>query len=270
MVYQFHDVSKVASSKVESHNQLIYNGVNIDQTLTSSDVDVITLNISGRGLMGYTNNIKPVPGLDGGLFESAYLEPRTLEVEIQIEAIDTDTFLRTFEQMNRIFRTIGEVPIQFTDEIESTYFGRYTSGNQPKEDSNSQVFTITFMCSDPFKEMAQKTIDYTNASTMTVDSDFPVKPYIKIVFPGLTHEFKVHNTTQDLTIDYRRTDGFNTQNYHLKMDENEIHRSTNQTEGYSGLVLSADWEDFTIQTGDQIVVQPEPQTIRIHYKGVKL
>lgn len=270
MVYQFYDVTTPASSTVESHNQLIYNGVNIDQTLTSSDVDVITLNISGRGLMNYTNSIQDVPGLDGGLYESAYLETRTLEVEIQIEAVNTDVFLRTFEQMNKLFRTVGEVPIQFTDEPENTYFGRFTSGNQPKEDSNSQVFTITFVCSDPFKEADSKMIDYTNASSLTVDSDFPVKPYLEIVFPVVTHEFKVHNTTQDLTIDYSRTDGFNTSAYHLLVNDNEIYRSSNKTDGYSGLVLSADWEDFTIQTGDQIVIQPEPESTRIHYKGVKL
>lgn len=270
MVYQFHDVDTPANYGFDSTNKLIYNGVNLDDTLTDENVSVITLNINGRGVMSYNNNITDVPGLDGGLYESSYLEPRTLEVEIQIEAVDTSTFIRTFEKMNKLFRTIGEVPIQFSDEPDVTYYGRYVSSNHPKEDSNVQVFTITLVCSDPFKEIAEKVINYTNASTLTVDSDFPVKPHLKIVFPETTHEFKVHNTTKDLTIDYKRTDGFNTRGYDLKINENAITRSGNTRDGYSGLVLSADWEDFTIETGDQIVVQPEPETIRIHYKGEKL
>lgn len=270
MVYQFHDVDTVADHGLESSNKLIYNGTNVDNALTNEDVSLITLNINGRGIMAYRNNITEAPGLDGGLYESSFLESRTLEVEMQIEAVDTNTFIRTFEKMNKLFRTAGEVPIQFSDEPDVTYYGRYISSNHPKEDSNVQVFTITMVCSDPFKEIAEQAIDYTNADSLTVNSDFPVKPHIAITFPENTHEFKVHNTSQFLTIDYKRTDGFNTRSYNLKVNENAITRSADTRDGYSGLVLSTDWEDFTIETGDQIVVQPEPESIKIYYKGEKL
>lgn len=270
MNYDFHDVITPVTDGLESGNQMVFNGVNLDKELTTSDVEFVTLNINGRGLANYTSNVVDIPGLDGGLYKGAYLETRTLEVEVQLEAVNTDLFISAFEKLNKIFRTVGEVPIQFTDEPDITYYGRFVSGNQPKEDSNSQVFTMTFVCSDPFKEMATQTINYTNASTMTVNSDYPVKPYLEIIFPEVTNEFKVHNTTQDLTIDYKKVDGLNTKAYHLEIDDNRIHRSSNETDGYNGLVISSDWEDFTIETGDQIVIQPEPERIRVHYKGVKL
>lgn len=270
MNYDFTDINETGVQDLESSNKLIYNGINVDDELSSDESIVTTLNISGRGLAQYKNNVKDIPGADGALFESSYLEPRTLEVEIQVTALNTDVFRQVFERMNKMFRTGYEVPIKFSDEMDATYYGIYVSSDTPKEDSNEQVITITINCSDPLKTTQEETIDYANSEQMVVDTDFPVKPYLEITFPEDTHEFKVHNTTQDLTVDYKRQDSFNTSIYHLKINENKIHRDINETEGYDGLVLSSDWEDFTVETDDQIVIQPEPQTIKIHYRGEKL
>lgn len=270
MKYDFTDIDTVGTKAVKSENQLIYNGVNIDETLTDQTGTVITLNVSGRGLAEYRySDVKPA-GVDGSMFESIYLEPRILDVEMQISAVNSQEFRRLFERLNKVLRSSHEVPIKFTDDNDHTFHGVYVSASQPKDDSNEQVITVTFNCSDPMKETDEKQITASNSEVLELDSDYPVKPHIRVVFPDVTDEFSLHNTTQGKSILYKKVDGFKTQQYHLEVNNNRIYRSVNETDGYNGLLLSSDWEEFTIQTGDQITVQPEPQSINIYYKGVKL
>lgn len=50
----------------------------------------------------------------------------------------------------------------------------------------------------------------------------------------------------------------------------KIYKSNTNINGFINLVITSDWEDFTIKTGDQIVITPTPSSIVIKYKGVFL
>lgn len=84
-------MNNIAHSSVTSANQLIYNDVNIDKTLSDINCDIITLNVTGRAALEYNINTVTPDGIDGELFQSATLKARTLQIEMLISAKDNAT-----------------------------------------------------------------------------------------------------------------------------------------------------------------------------------
>ncbi|RXK19098.1 distal tail protein Dit [Macrococcus sp. DPC7161] len=271
MSYNFVDMNQVAATVTQtSVNQLIYNGVNIDTTFTDASCTVMTLNVTGRGTVDYNVNTVSPDFLDGELFQDMNLKARSLQVEILISAKDNTTLRRKYELINKLFRQNSVVPIQFSDEMNRVYFGVYTSSDNPKEDSNEQVFTIDIFCPKPFKYTPERTINYSNSAVLSLESDFEAKPYLEISYNGASTTLDIINTTTQKGIKLSGLNPSVEQLYKIDLENNSILKSSINLDGMPNLVITSDWEEFSIKTGDQIVVTPAPASITLKYRGVFL
>lgn len=271
MQYGFIDtVNSQASNKVISENKLIYNNVIIDDVLTDANGEVITLNVDGRGMAQYNIRAVDVNGLDGNMYQGINLQARELSVEILISAINTVEFRKKYERLNKLLRNKNEVAIRFSDESDRYYFGIYVSSSAPKEDSNEQIITLKIMCSDPLKYTKLNTLTYANSSTIDIDSDYPVKPIIEVTFPSNTDSFSIRNSTTGKTVSYKKYDAVSASIFKFDFDLGTITRGTTNVDALNGLVLTSNFEDFTIDDGNQVVITPTPQTVVIKYRGAFL
>lgn len=270
MAYSFTDMTQVGSMQINSGVQTVFSGINIDSTLTDSNCTVMTLNVTGRGVVDYNYSSVSPDMLDGELFQSLTLKPRQLQVEIMISAKDNPTLRRKFEQLNVMLRKSDIASIQFTDENDRYYYGVYTGWDNPKEDANELVFTLEFNCSNPFKYSAEKSIAYNNSAVLTVNSDYPTKPYIEVSYSGTSTTLDIINTTTNKTIKLSGLNPSVEKIYKIDVSSNSILKASTNIDGFTNLVITSDWEDFKIKTGDQIVVTPAPASILIKYKGVFL
>ncbi|UBH18764.1 distal tail protein Dit [Macrococcus armenti] len=259
-----------ASNQVTSENKLIYNNVIIDDVLTDVNGEVITLNVDGRGMAQYNIRAVDVNGLDGTMYQGINLQARELSVEILISAINAVEFRKKYERLNKILRNKNEVAIRFSDESDRYYFGIYVSSSAPKEDSNEQIITLKIMCSDPLKYTKLNTLTYANSSTIDIDSDYPVKPIIEVTFASNTDSFSIRNSTTGKTVSYKKYDAVSANIFKFDFDIGTITRGTTNVDALNGLVLTSNFEDFTIDDGNQVVITPPPQTVVIKYRGAFL
>lgn len=270
MAYEFTDMTQVGIMHMNSGVQTIFDGINLDNTLSDVSCTVMTLNVTGRSTADYEYKSANPDMLDGELFQSVSLKARALQIEIMISAKDNATLLRRFEQLNAILRKPTIAPIKFTDENDRYYFGIYTGSDKPKEDSIEMVLTLDFICPSPFKVTADKTINYTNSASLSVISDYPVQPYIEISYSGTSTTLDILNTTTNKLIKLTGLNPSVEQIYKVDVSRDKIYKSNTNINGFINLVITSDWEDFTIKTGDQIVITPTPSSIVIKYKGVFL
>lgn len=270
MNYNFTDMNNIAHSSVTSANQLIYNDVNIDKTLSDINCDIITLNVTGRAALEYNINTVTPDGIDGELFQSATLKARTLQIEMLISAKDNATLRKKYEQLNKMFSKREIVSIRFSDEIDRVYYGIYTASDNPKEDSNEQIFNIDILCTDPFKYSDVQTISYSSSAILSILSDFPVKPYIEVEYSGVGTTLDIINTKTKKGIKLVGLNPSVEKIYKIDVLENRITKSNLDTNALTNLNITSDWEEFDIKTGDQVTFLPEPSKITIKYRGVFL
>lgn len=267
MAYQFTDMTQVGVLQMTSDNQLIYNGVNIDKTLTDAQCTVMTLNITGRATVDYNINTVSPEGRDGEMFQGATLKPRTLQVEILISATDNATLRKKYEQLNKILSLKEVVEIQFNDEMDRSYFGIYTGADNPKEDSNEQVFNIDIYCADPFKYGPIIAGAIQNGSVLNIQSDFPVRPAIGVAYGGTSSTLDIINTTTDKGFKLVDLHPSTEKVYRIDLPKEIITKGDDYQNGFKNLNITSDWEDFTVKTGDQIVVTPDPASVTMIYRG---
>lgn len=271
-MYGFYDFQTASDNVTTSIHQLIYDGVNLDETFTTDISTFITLSVSGRGIAQRKHMINEQDGVDGAMFEAVNYLPRTMTVKAKVAAASNDEFRMLMQKLNVVFSNRQEVDIQFTDEP-YTYAGHFLTSTQPEETSNEQIIEITVFCGDPFKYSTVRHIDnYTNGGLLNVDSDFPVRPNIEMTYTEPLSALTVTNTTTGDVLEIEN-DG-STATYIIELD-----RSISFNRNISGLIhkhklehllLSSDLRDFNMKQGDRIVIQPAPTTINIQYKGVKL
>lgn len=270
MTYTFTDMTQASSMSYISPNQLIYDGTNLDTYLSDADCTVSTLNVTGRATVEYNVNSVSPDLMDGELFQDISLKPRSLQVEILISAKDNSTLRRKYELMNKLFRRSSPVPIQFSDEMNRVYYGLFVNGDNPKEDSNEQVFNIELYCPKPFKYTPERTIAYSNSNVLALESDFATRPYIEITYSGTSTTLDILNTTTNKLIKLDGLTPATEKLYKFDLEKNTIYKSSTNLNGFTNLVITSDWEDFSIKNGDQLVVTPAPTAIKIIYKGVFL
>ncbi|WP_271401508.1 distal tail protein Dit [Salinicoccus roseus] len=249
--------------------QTIIDGVNLDETYTTDKNEIRTLKVFGRDSTEYNVRNIDVPGRDGSLNQGKFLKSRPLKIRVKIKSDSHTNFLKLMEAINSHFDSRKAQAIQFSDE-NLIYYGAYIAKSETSGYKKSEIIDFEFICHDPYKYTEEQSMLYSNATTINVNSRYPVKPYLQVIFTEVTNEFSIRNTSKDLSIFYEREDAFNTQVYHFEIDNNRIHRSTNETDGIAGLVLMSDWEDFVIEDGDQLVVTPTPESITVIYRGVYL
>ena len=157
--------------------------------------------------------------------------------------------------------------ISFKDEPEHTYYVEF-EGAEDTDEQLKQEVTLNFLWHDPYKYMPERTINYTNAHRLTIDSAEPVEPYIELEFETGIKAWSMRNTTTNMNINYEYELVANV--YQIDVAEQYLTKSVNRVNAMDGLTTESDFEDFIIKQNDQIVVTPTPSRITIRYRGVSL
>lgn len=167
-MYQFTDIIETGVfSKGSIHT--IINGVDLDETIPEFQ----TLNVTGRRQVAQEVKTTDRVGGDGAWVDSLKLKPRTLSIETRIQSAN---ILETFSAVNaHLYR--GKLEITFSDEAGAFYFAYFQGMSSRKDDSNTQILTMTFLCPDPWIYGAESTTTAAVASAW----DYPVSiEYIKV------------------------------------------------------------------------------------------
>ncbi|WP_411842112.1 distal tail protein Dit [Salinicoccus sp. HZC-1] len=223
-----------------------------------------TLKVIGRDFTEYEVKNTNTPGRDGVLNQGKFLKPRPLKIRMKIKSDSHLNLIKLMESINKHFDSRIPQVISFSDERMS-YYGAFVSKGETSGYKKSEIIDFDFICHDSYKYTEERIINYTNTAILSVDTKYPVKPTIDIVFSPTTTEISIRNTTTDKTINI---DGSVYGPVTIDVYENELLRGTEDMK--SDMYLSSDWEDFTINDGDQIVVTPTPESMIIKYRGVYL
>lgn len=126
---------------------ITFNGVDLSPYIHK------TMSVEGRGLISRDIQSEPVPQKAGSFFRRAEVNERILINEIAIKADTLTELKRKIETLNGILLTDNEVPIQYSDEPERTYYGVSGSIDEEVENENVGIHktTVEFYCSDPHK-----------------------------------------------------------------------------------------------------------------------
>lgn len=182
--------------------------------------------------------------------------------------MDDNEFRMIMERLNYMLSSRQDVEIRFTDES-SYYLGHYMSGSEPEELNNSQVLELNFFCGNPFKFAQDTAVTVANGGNLTINSDFPVKPNLTMVFASPVKVATITNTVTGKVLKIDSTVAKTTWTVQL-YGEPESNDSVINKSNLKYMPLDSDFADFFVQTGHRIVVQPVPSSLTIKYKGVKL
>ncbi len=184
MAYEFTDTN--ATPTYTPGVQTIFGGVNIDEALQGK---FETLNVTGRGLIApevlYTERV----GADGAWLDSANLPVREIDVEARITGASNEEARAVYNELNRLLHG-GIKALKFSDEPGFTFQAIAGQIKEPKEDQNTLIANIIFLCLDPWKYSEP----IASGATIPASIDYPTIPdQIKLTLTAATTQVKVTN-----------------------------------------------------------------------------
>lgn len=232
-----------------------------------------TLTVDGRGKTAYAVDATSIYGRDGAMLRMSTLEPRTIIVRAKVSARTNELYRKGMTNLNLLLYSRMVHAIKFTDEEPYTFYGVVVSVQDEDERSNTQTVEIEFACHDPFKYSDTKTVTTTNAEPLVLQTQLPVVPEeIAITFSTAAdaQDFTLNNTTTEKRIRYQQdgTASGTTIRIRQKADYIGYNDSVNHIGGLN--VDASHFDEFSVISGDQLVVTPEPTAISIKYKGASV
>ncbi|MDT2954251.1 phage tail family protein [Enterococcus casseliflavus] len=112
-----------------------------------------TLSVTGREMLSV--NIESESIQLGSLVTNQTLPSRTLTVKYKLVDKDPEKLQKKFDKLMHYLIRYEDVPIKFNDELDFTYYGRYSASEVPPGDTNSIVSSFDIYCADPRKYTKQ-------------------------------------------------------------------------------------------------------------------
>lgn len=118
------------------------------------DLDLIVNDISIPVAPEISESTQDVPGMVGKIFLGNSYGQRVFDIEVTIKAKNSTDLADKIHDLSDIFMTVGddEYPMQFSNDPEFTYYGRFSSIGNPEwivRGSAWRRLTLQFTCSDP-------------------------------------------------------------------------------------------------------------------------
>lgn len=161
-MYGFVEVTE-PGTEAKMSIQTVFNEVNLDESLTDDKGSFKTLSVTGRNSMEQKINTMGVFGQHGMWEEdTAYREPREIEVKFKLKDKTNSGFIERFKKMKSYLEG-SKKHLEFTDE-DAIFYATLSVLEVPEEDSNDLVGSLVFYCSDPDKYGPEKTEEFTDDS----------------------------------------------------------------------------------------------------------
>lgn len=250
---------------ISSPFSLLVDGRNIDEFYSNNDLRVETINVYGRQTNDYDIQTTTPAKYNGQMVLGKRMKAKSIQVVLLVESDEMGLVQAFMSDLNSRLRHAKS--ISFKDEPELTYYVQFENADVPEEGATQEV-VLNFLWHDPKKYKTELIINYTNAQRLNIDSSEPVEPYIEIGFATGVKTWSMRNTTTDMNINYEHD--VVSDRYQVDVEEQYLTKTINEIDAMDGLKLDSDFEDFTIKTGDQVVITPTPSSITIRYRGVSL
>ncbi|WP_164670970.1 distal tail protein Dit [Virgibacillus doumboii] len=139
------------------------------------------LEVTGRSLSPNEISSVRVPGMPGAHFQRKRKNGVPLKVKVLIRCNTDEELRQRLDTLNGMLDTEDEVPIQFSDEQDKTYFGILSDISEGIEVNGNHIVTITFWRSNPYKYGPEQPIGLTGRGTIIeVPGTAETKPIIEI------------------------------------------------------------------------------------------
>lgn len=250
---------------ISSPFSLLVDGRNIDSYYSNSQLNIETSKVTGRQTTEYDIQTTTPAKYDGQMVLGKRMAAKSIQVVLLVESDEVGLVQAFMSDLNSRLRHAKS--ISFKDEPELNYYVQFENADVPEEGAKQEI-VLNFLWHDPKKYKTESIINYTNAQRLNIDSSEPVEPYIEIRFATGVKTWSMRNTTTDMNINYEHE--VVSDRYQVDVEEQYLTKTINEIDAMDGLKLDSDFEDFTIKTGDQVVVTPTPSSITIRYRGVSL
>ena len=125
---------------------MCYDGVFIENEIKGYR----TLSVSGRELLGSEVLETEVDGMDGTIYNSKRLKPRTITVKYLLQADSDYDYRQAYNKLNSLLNKEQD-QIIFNDELDKYFIGTKLSNTEVDAGSNCVIGEIEIYCSDPRK-----------------------------------------------------------------------------------------------------------------------
>lgn len=153
-----------------------------------------TLSVTGREMLSV--NIESESIQLGSLVTNQSLPSRTLTVKYKLVDKDPEKLQKKFDKLMHYLIRYEDVPIQFNDELDFTYYGRYSASEVPPGDTNSIVSSFDIYCADPRKYTKQ----YKSDGKISTYIPYTIVPDIVRVKLSVPTSVKVTNGSLSMSI----------------------------------------------------------------------
>lgn len=217
-----------------------------------------TLSVTGREMLSV--NIESESIQLGSLVTNQSLPSRTLTVKYKLEDRDPENLQKKFDLLMWYLYKNKDVTLQFNDELDYSYHGRFSSAGTVAGDTNRIVSSFDIYCADPRKYSKQ----YKSNGEIATYTPYQILPdSIRVVLNrptsvAVSNGDKVMSITgsgiaSGDVIDFKPKEG--------KVFVNGIDKT-------SILDLSSDFKNFFISKGD--IVKTNNGKLEVSYRAVML
>lgn len=145
---------------------MIYKGTFIEHLIEGYQ----TLSVEGREMYSLNHEMQELQY--GGVITNTKLPPRVLTIKYKLEDKDSESLQHKFDELMAFLFSEEDVLIQFNDDLEYFFKGRYQSAEQVPGDTNSIISTFTVICGDPYKYGKEQV----STGKILGNLPYPVKP----------------------------------------------------------------------------------------------
>lgn len=259
-MYEFRETNEIKRDEYLSSQAMIWDDKLLEDYLKGYN----TLTVTGREAIGYSlDSIDDIHGRDGGLTLERKLLPRHLNVRYKLQADSNKTLQEKFRALHGLL--LGkDVPIQFRDDLDITYYGQLVQMEQVPVDRNNVISSFQIRCDDPFKYGKNLTAEG-NPIVLYINTTESIQPdEIELVVEKNTEKIQVVNESTGRRIilagDYKKDDV-------IKIDVKNNRLRKNGQNIMTDLVYEAtDWKEFKLHDKDRISVIPNDTKMKISYR----
>ena len=217
-----------------------FNGNYIEEEIPSYQ----TFKVTGREVISNELILEDVH--EGTITLDNRLPQRELEVTYVLKRTTSEQLQADYKALRKLLTTNEQVPITFSDDPDTVYFGRLSAMDTVPDDSNTIVSTFVIHCDTPYKFSDLVT---TNGS-VEIDTFYPTLPeQIILTIDSTTNNIEITNGSERITA----TGTFNAESeVVIKFKKEEVIMTVNGAEATYMIDLHSDLENFLLKEGQTV------------------
>jgi predicted phage tail component-like protein len=156
---------------LELANSFTFNGMRKDY--------VMTISKSRTYWAPVRRQLLTVPNRPGAYLSGTDTDVRTIEVHIEISAMNAEDLRKTSEDLAAWLITDEPAELVFDDEADRIYYAVIDGSFSPEEIVSHGYGTVTFICPDPYKYGVEKAVSFANIGSFVTEGTVEAEPVIR-------------------------------------------------------------------------------------------